>query len=191
MQVCVPCNDNDKPNMPAHRLVSIPGVSGTVPMCDMCWNQGTGPGMKWRPGQKEDKPKPAAPAPPLSPGRPRGAATGGQEGKAAREMSTEERNRKMQADRDAGMTVMQIAEKYNISVSSVGVYTRAPKNAVPAPRPAKPDNRKPIRKTDRKADSDGTDFDAIIEKLEAKKITIDAAIEAVKAARDLVAELGE
>jgi hypothetical protein len=46
-----------------------------------------------------------------------------------------ERNARIQADRDAGMSVVELSKKYELSVSTIGVYT---KNPNPIARTAKP-----------------------------------------------------
>lgn len=102
---------------------------------------------------------------------------------------TNDRYKRMQADRDAGMPKEKIAEKYGISVNSVAVYTRAPKNnphnsGSPRPRaertsPSSPSNPAPRKKTA------SMNFDDLLADLEQKKQEIEKAIEAVKVVQRL------
>lgn len=198
--VCIPCFDAvpSRPNVPATRFVPVKG-HGTVTMCEKCWGGGQGPGMDWEPkgravpqdvaARPEKKPgrlsqiadrAEAEEVPPRSPGRPAQRPTGGNTGKQERE----DRYRKMQVDRDNGVPLDQIAAGYGISVSSVRVYTHAPKRIGEPPKPPKAAtvtatpavNRRPINASTSKIDAE---MDALIKDLEAKRAKIEADLEAV------------
>jgi hypothetical protein len=122
-------------------------------------------------GQEVPAPKPM----PISPGRTSGRSNGGQDVKA----ETKERNRRMQEDRDNGMSVPRIAQKFDVSEASVYMNTHASAPKKIAARP-------PARKEKPPKSGNGMDFDALIAKLESQKEELELAIEAVKRVRKLV-----
>lgn len=171
---CVPCNDAtpSRPNVVAMRFVPLKG-HGNVPMCEPCWGGGQGPGMSWSPKGRpvyqdvSSRPAAAAPAPnvsdlisqhkgkldslaeegkeippkkpvPVSPGRTVGRKSGGF-------VSTQDRDINMQKDRNNGMLVADIAEKYKVSKALVYMNTttvppkkKGPTMTRPAAAPAQP-----------------------------------------------------
>jgi hypothetical protein len=200
--VCVPCHEAGKVNVPAMRFIPLSGA--TVPMCEACWGGGMGPGMSWKPAGKphvqDVAPRVQSPtveelmkkkgwlksiaeaaerdvpdkSTQVITRRPAGGFNSGKE-------SNKERNRKMQIDRDAGMSLGEIAGKYKLSLGTAAAYTKSPKSKAPAVHlPARSVTaRKPLR---------GTDFDALLALLELKKVKIDKAIEAVRVVQRLMDE---
>jgi hypothetical protein len=91
-----------------------------------------------------------------------------------------DRNAKMQADRDGGMSLERLSEKYKLSLGTVATYTTSPKHHDDAPR---------LSARKRSVHSSGeANFDAILADLEAKKAKIQKAIEAILAVRELLEE---
>jgi hypothetical protein len=188
--VCVPCHDAGRQNVPAMRFVPVKH-HGTVPMCETCWGGGQGPGMNWsprgKPVQQDVSPKnPEVKDLIAKRGHLTEIADRAENEDGEKEDPSpkgKDRYAAMQADRDAGMTVKQIADKYNISVSSVGVYTRVHKNkSAPTPKTA----TEAVMRAAAATPKGRTDFDALLLDLEEKKQEIEKAIEAVKIVRKLL-----
>jgi hypothetical protein len=100
--------------------------------------------------------------------------------KPAAGKDNKDRNAKMQADRDAGMSLERLSEKYKLSLGTVATYTTSPKHHDAAPRAS-------ARK--RSVHSSGEmGFDAILADLEAKKAKIQKAIDAILTVRELLEE---
>lgn len=171
---CEPCARRGKPQVVAMRFIPVRGRS--VPMCEPCWGGGVGPGV--------GDPEPRQPAPPPpQPSRLPAAIPASQiefrDEPVGRPRTTERPDyAAIQKDRDAGVPMSQLVQKYNVSAASIYGNTRKPVATVAPAKAAAIIT--PLRT------SSANSVDSLIADLKAKKEEIERAIESLEAVRHLL-----